>query len=232
VTDWLAQLQRALAGRGNEIEPLGFLALVAASGVAALVVALLYVRYYGRQATGSDVHRAFPLLGVAVTAIFICIQFSLPLSLGLLGALSFIRFRAPVKDPEEMAYLLWLIAISIACATFAYALVGIILGLGVIALALRRLLTWKGFGEAGRSHLIVSGRSALLNEADLERVLGSRLMRLRLLRQERSAETMSAHYTFRARDLRDRAALTRELSVLPGVDRVDLVMHTGTGEGG
>lgn len=204
----------------------------AVSFCVSVAVYFLYELFYELKAVGSRINRAFLLVGPSTTAMFLAIQFSLPLSLGLLGALSFIRFRAPVKDPEEMAYLLWLIAISIACATFAYALVGIILGLGVIALALRRLLTWKGFGEAGRSHLIVSGRSALLNEADLERVLGSRLMRLRLLRQERSAETMSAHYTFRARDLRDRAALTRELSVLPGVDRVDLVMHTGTGEGG
>ncbi len=37
-------------------------------------------------------------MGLSITAIFICIQFSLPLSLGLLGALSIVRFRTPVKE--------------------------------------------------------------------------------------------------------------------------------------
>ena len=48
------------------------------------------------------------------------IQFSLPLSLGLLGALSFVRFRSPIKDPQEIGYILLLIASSICCATLNY----------------------------------------------------------------------------------------------------------------
>ena len=41
------------------------------------------------------------LIGPSVTLLFICVQLSLPLSLGLLGALSIVRFRVPIKEPEE-----------------------------------------------------------------------------------------------------------------------------------
>jgi len=136
MTNWIEQLKTAVEGRGNEIAPLGFLALVAASALAAFVVAQLYTRFYGRQAAGSDIHRSFPLLGIAITAIFICIQFSLPLSLGLLGALSIVRFRTPIKEPEEVGFLMVVIATSLAAATgrlFYLALVLVAAALGLVA---------------------------------------------------------------------------------------------------
>lgn len=140
MTNWLAQLRVALEGRGNEIEPLGFVALLAASALAAFAVALLYTRFYGRQATGSDIHRAFPLLGIAITAIFVCIQFSLPLSLGLLGALSIVRFRTPIKEPEEIGFLMVVIATSLASATGRLLYLGLVLVAAAIGLVAQQLL--------------------------------------------------------------------------------------------
>ena len=79
-------------------------------------------------------HRSFPLLGISVTAIFVCIQFSLPLSLGLLGALSIVRFRTPIKEPEEIGFIVLVIATSIACATFKITFLGVIFVIAVVAL--------------------------------------------------------------------------------------------------
>lgn len=138
--DWMEQLQKALEGKGNEIEPLGFVALLAASALAAFVVAQLYSRFYGRQASGSDIHRSFPLLGIAITAIFICIQFSLPLSLGLLGALSIVRFRTPIKEPEEIGFLMVVIATSLASATGRLLYLGLVLVAAAVGLVVQELL--------------------------------------------------------------------------------------------
>ena len=79
-------------------------------------------------------HRAFPLLGISITAIFVTIQFSLPLSLGLLGALSIVRFRTPIKEPEEIGFIMLVIAVSIATATFKLAFVGVIFVVALTAL--------------------------------------------------------------------------------------------------
>lgn len=140
MTNWLESLENAWRSGGSEVEPLGFLALLAASAVAAFVVAQLYVRFYGRQASGSDVHRAFPLLGIAVTAIFVCIQFSLPLSLGLLGALSIVRFRTPIKEPEEIGFLMVVIATSLAAATGRLLYLGLVLVAAAGGLVAQELL--------------------------------------------------------------------------------------------
>ncbi len=93
-------------------------ALISLSLLCSFFVSYLYIHFYKQRSTGSEIYRCFPLLGVSITAIFICIQFSLPLSLGLLGALSIVRFRTPIKEPEEIGFLMLLIATSISCATF------------------------------------------------------------------------------------------------------------------
>ena len=91
--------------------------LMLLSIVVSFFLSYLYLTFYRNKATGSQLHRSFPLLGISITAIFICIQFSLPLSLGLLGALSIVRFRTPIKEPEEIGFLMVVIASSICCAT-------------------------------------------------------------------------------------------------------------------
>ena len=70
-----------------------FLMRMLISLVVSLFLSYLYLTFYKNRATGSQIHRSFPLLGVSITSIFICIQFSLPLSLGLLGALSMLAYQ-------------------------------------------------------------------------------------------------------------------------------------------
>jgi Domain of unknown function (DUF4956) len=122
----LSQLYAAL-GQGNiqQLSAGAFLFLMSVSLLSSLFIAYLYVHFYSNRATGSQVHRAFPLLGISITAIFVTIQFSLPLSLGLLGALSIVRFRTPIKEPEEIAFVMLVIAVSLATATFKLAIVGV-----------------------------------------------------------------------------------------------------------
>ncbi|MEM7052341.1 MAG: DUF4956 domain-containing protein [Acidobacteriota bacterium] len=121
------------------IGPLPFLLAMALSLACGLWIAFLYRSFYARTETGSQIHRSFPLLALAITAIFVCIQFSLPLSLGLLGALSIVRFRTPIKEPEEIGFLMVVIATSLACATFQFVFLAILLALVLLALLLRGL---------------------------------------------------------------------------------------------
>ena len=125
---------------GRKMQDIGFWPFFLAIGIsllAALFIAFLYVRFYQNRTTGSMVHRSFPLLGVSITAIFITIQFSLPLSLGLLGALSIVRFRTPIKEPEEIGFIMLVVAEALCCATFNIQFLALILAVAVIGLALQ-----------------------------------------------------------------------------------------------
>lgn len=118
----------------KEIEWEQFTNLLLLSVVVSFFIAYLYLTFYKNRGTGSQIHRSFPLLGLAITTIFICIQFSLPLSLGLLGALSIVRFRTPIKEPEEIGFLMVVIASSICCATLNITFLGILIALTYVCL--------------------------------------------------------------------------------------------------
>ena len=105
------------------LDPGMFAVALLASLAAALFCSWLYRVFYESRGTGSQIHRAFPQLSLAITALFLCIQISIPLSLGLLGSLSIIRFRTPIKEPEEVGSIMMVIASSIAAATFNFALI-------------------------------------------------------------------------------------------------------------
>ena len=99
---------------------------MAFSVVFSLVVYFMYQLFYGSRHIGAGVHRMFLIGGPAITVLFLGIQTSIPLSLGLLGALSFVRFRTPVKDPAEIGFLLLLIASSIGASSGNFMLIGML----------------------------------------------------------------------------------------------------------
>lgn len=134
LTEILSRLARVR--RVEEVSPLGFVAVLLLSLAAAFFLAWLYRRVVGPRRSGSGLDRSFPLLAVSITAIFLAVQFSLPLSLGLLGALSIVRFRTPVKEPEEIGFLMVVIACALACATFNVLLLGLVLATATCALLL------------------------------------------------------------------------------------------------
>ncbi len=146
--DLLAGIYEALIKSGTsgneEMANVGlttFFILLLVSFFASLYIARLYVRFYRPRGTGSLAYRSFPLLGISVTAIFICVQFSLPLSLGLLGALSIVRFRTPIKEPEEVGFIMLTIATAISCATFNLLFLLILLAVSTFGLF---LINWRG----------------------------------------------------------------------------------------
>ncbi len=136
--DWYAILTGFGSKSMDEIGLIPFLGVMVVSLFSAFFISLLYVRFYRSRSTGSMIYRAFPLLGMSITAIFITIQFSLPLSLGLLGALSIVRFRTPIKEPEEIGFIMLVVATSLCCATFNLLFLIIIHCCAVVGLLLLR----------------------------------------------------------------------------------------------
>ena len=134
----IEKLRRLLIEPTIEVDFTAFMFALVISFLTAGLISTLYKVFYENKATGAQIHRSFSLLGPSITALFIAVQFSLPLSLGLLGALSIIRFRTPVKEPEEVGFIMLLIASSVVCATFHFFLLGALLGVVTSGLVARR----------------------------------------------------------------------------------------------
>jgi hypothetical protein len=89
-------------------------------GIALLYGIMLNILYslYFRENEPHDgsLARSLVLLTPTLMTIFWVIQFSLPLSVGLLGTLSFVRFRSPVKRAEDVSFIVIALACAISCA--------------------------------------------------------------------------------------------------------------------
>jgi hypothetical protein len=182
----------------NQVGFASFLFLMAISLLSAFFISYLYVQFYSSRATGSQVHRAFPLLGISITGIFVAIQFSLPLSLGLLGALSIVRFRTPIKEPEEIGFIMLVIATSIACATFKIMFLGLVLLIAVIALIIQSLAprAMRGASRDGLIVVSVPAKSYLENGAAISALIEKRLSKARLESVSKTNEEMVIAYNF------------------------------------
>jgi hypothetical protein len=190
---------------------------------ASIVVYLLYQMFYGSRHIGAGVHRTFIIGGPAITALFLGIQVSIPLSLGLLGALSFVRFRTPVKDPAEIGFLLLLIASSIGAATNNFLATGILLAIVIVVLGIH-WLTRNRISVFGRGHLMISvdQPSYAGLEARMSAFLREKLRGLRLETMSVLEGRVSLHYQYHKRTGFDWAAFTGELNALAGPAKVEL----------
>lgn len=208
-------LQKLAAGATLTLDMNGFLLCLGLALAASLIAELMYAVFYENRGTGSQIHRSFILLGPSVTMLFICVQLSLPLSLGLLGALSIVRFRTPIKEPEEIGFLMLLITASIGIATFNFMFVLYLYLAVAVVLTIRKLVGGRISFLGGRDGMLLVNLPEAIYQARAEE-LGRRLDRcakgLRLESVASAEGTVSLHYRFASLDVKTWPAAQAELA--------------------
>jgi len=90
------------------------LSLIVLNLFCAFIISLLIKYHYKKCSTTltnrEDFSNLFPFITLTIVLVIYIVKSSLALSLGLVGALSIVRFRTPIKEPEELAYLFICIA--------------------------------------------------------------------------------------------------------------------------
>jgi len=84
------------------------------AGMMAFLVRTIYIKYGNALSNRKQFSSNFFLITISTTLIVSIIQTSLALSLGLVGALSIVRFRNAIKEPEELSYLFLCITLGLA----------------------------------------------------------------------------------------------------------------------
>lgn len=104
--------------------------------IMATVLRKVYIKYGTSISNRAAFSVNFFLLAMTITFIISIVKSSLALSLGLVGALSIVRFRSAIKEPEELAYLFITIAIGIGLGADQIALTSTAFALVVCAIIL------------------------------------------------------------------------------------------------
>lgn len=120
--------------------------LILSLGIAAMlgvVLGQVYIHFGHALSNRRLFARNFVILVVTTTLIISIVRSSLALSLGLVGALSIVRFRAAIKEPEELAFLFLAISIGLGLGA-GQALVTVVALVFILGLlVLRRLFRSK-----------------------------------------------------------------------------------------
>jgi hypothetical protein len=98
-----------------QIDLNGFILSLICSVILSLLIQLFYVKFSSTLSNRMNFSKNFVILGTTTCIIIVIVKNSLALSLGLVGALSIVRFRAAIKEPEELVYLFLVIAVGLGC---------------------------------------------------------------------------------------------------------------------
>ena len=158
------------------------------------------------------------LMSVITAAIILTVQSSVVISLGMVGALSIVRFRTAVKDPMDLAFLFWAISVGIICGA---GLVEIAIILSLIATAVIFVLDRIPVIKAPMI-LIVNAQA----DADTEicRVIKANKAYFEEKSRVLSNGNLELVYELRTQDA---AALSKAISSVSGVDSVSVMSHEG-----
>jgi len=165
-------------------------------GLAALfcyILNVLYVRYGRSLSNRGTLAQNFVMVGVTIMLIITIVKSSLALSLGLVGALSIVRFRTAIKEPEELTYLFLTIAIGLGFGAGqrlitmlgAVAIFGIIILKGVVASPAQRSNLYLIVGDRGTSRITLDEITETLSES---------CTALNLMRFDESKDSVEAAY--------------------------------------
>jgi uncharacterized membrane protein YhiD involved in acid resistance len=128
---------KSVGDTGHTSSALNLLMYLTLGGLLALYVRFIYRRFNDPRSEDT-VSIIFPLLTIVTVGVIATIKSSLALSLGMVGALSIVRFRTAIRKPQELVYLFLCIAIGLALgAEFVF--------LAVILVAISTLCAiWMG----------------------------------------------------------------------------------------
>ena len=104
-----------------------------------MFVFYIYQRTYNGALYSHTYNVSLVLMSMITSLIIMTISSNLVLSLGMVGALSIVRFRTAIKDPMDIMFMFWAIAVGLSCGASLYmiAIVGSLF-IGVILLLLMR----------------------------------------------------------------------------------------------
>ncbi|MBT3280952.1 MAG: DUF4956 domain-containing protein, partial [Campylobacteraceae bacterium] len=126
-----------------------------------------------------------PVLSTVVFLVIIVVKSSLALSLGLVGALSIVRFRTPIKEPEELVYLFLAIAIGLGYAA-GQVLITTIITLSIITIIYIWLSNRK-IEKTSEYNLIVKWAKIDIMFEDVLKEITPVVQNLKLVRLDKSS---------------------------------------------
>jgi len=176
------------------------------AAIFAFVLSQVYIRYGNSLSNRRMFARDFVLLIMITTLIITIIKSSLALSLGLVGALSIVRFRAAIKEPEELTYLFFAIALGLGLGANQRLATAVAFVAIVAIIVLREKLFHKS-RKSQNLHLSISSYNpSKIELAQIVAILDNHCESVNMTRFDETSEVLEASFLV---DFKDYSQLER-----------------------
>ena len=160
------------------------------------------------------------VLSMISTFIILAVTSNVVLSLGMVGALSIVRFRSAIKDPLDIVYLFWSLSVGIVLGAKQYflAILGSLIIGGILVLLSK-------MGKTGQDFIIILEFSDEKAEQNAISVVKETSKRTSIKTKTITGDTMEATYAVSLNG--GEAELVNKLKSIPGVAKAVLVSYNG-----
>lgn len=195
------------------------IALVLAFGLG-LFIFLVYKKTYTGVMYSSSFGVTLIALTMITTVVILAVTSNVVLSLGMVGALSIVRFRTAIKEPLDIAFLFWSIAVGIVLAAgmIPLALIGSVI-IGVI------LLIFVNRKSHCNPYIVVLSCTDHESECSAKAFLAEHT--LRSVEKSKTVQQGSVELNLEVRLKSDNTDFINALSAIPGVSSAVLVSYNG-----
>ncbi|RLD06474.1 MAG: DUF4956 domain-containing protein [Chloroflexi bacterium] len=180
-----------------------------------VLLAIYYAKFGDSLSNRSKFAPILPLLSLVTLLVISIVKSSLALSLGLVGALSIVRFRTAIKDPEELIFLFFAIAIGLGLGADQRipTLVAFIVIMGYL---IARKIINKSFNISSHNNLYLNIVLPLDERKDdafdfVNMVLGEELRSVDLRRFDTNGQEMRLVFYFKTKTTEVLSRLTRRI---------------------
>ncbi|NWL89362.1 MULTISPECIES: DUF4956 domain-containing protein [unclassified Paenibacillus] len=190
----------------------------------AFAIGLFIYTLYKRIFSGVLYSKSFnvSLIGMTMVTsmIIIAVNSNLVLSLGMVGALSIVRFRTPIKDPTDLIFLFWAAAAGIVTGAGFYTLAMI----GSVIIGLVLFLFIKN-SSVENPYLLVVNCDGDESEQRLQEQIGSLVKRYNVKQKTVSQDNIEVTLEIRLR--KGEGSFINQISALQGVRNAVLISYNG-----
>ena len=195
----------------------GFVLSMLAAFLCGMIVYAVYRNFYKGVVYNQNFNILLVLTSLVTCFVVIVISSNVVLSLGMVGALSIVRYRAAIKDPLDVGFLFWTVAVGISCGAGLY----LISLLATVFIALIYILLVKVRNRKHQYLLIVKYQN------DASQAVQNRLASLKKVLKNRTSVKDSTELTYEIRLPEEDAGFVTGLSQMDGVLSAVLVEFSG-----
>lgn len=206
-------IEEFFASQASQLELGTFVINLLLSALAAYILSRVYIHWGASLSNRRKFAANLLLITITTTFIIMVVRSSVALSLGLVGALSIVRFRTAVKEPEELAYLFFAIGIGIGLGDNQRLVTLLALATAITVMGVQRL-TRQAQADVNLHLTLASHTPAKIGLEQLVAALKPHCTKWKLLRLDENETTLEAAFLIEFRHLDD---LTQAKAALRGL---------------